>query len=239
MTLVLVEAVKNINNVMEKTNETGISQYIEHTVLKVDTTEKDIKKLCTEAIKHDFYAVCVPPYYVKYARKFLSEKDIKIVTVVGFPFGYNTIIGKAEETKRVIESGADEIDMVMNIAAFKSGNYPHVSSDIRNVSTLCRLGNLVLKVIIETALLTEKEIKKACEICAAEEVDFVKTSTGFNGKGANVKDVKLMRSLLPPNIKIKASAGIKDYKTAIALIKAGADRIGTSSGVELVNVVSE
>jgi deoxyribose-phosphate aldolase len=214
----------------------SLAKYIDYTILRQDTLEKEVKKLCADAVKYNFAAVCIPPYYVKHCVKYLDKKDVKIATVVGFPFGYNTIIGKAEETKRLLESGAQEIDMVMNLAAFKSGNFAHVRNDINNIADLCRLASQKLKVIIETGILSEDEIKKACEICAKEDVQFVKTSTGFNNiPGASVENVRLMRASLPPHIKIKASGGIKSKAFALELIEAGADRIGTSSALEMIN----
>ncbi|MBL6962832.1 MAG: deoxyribose-phosphate aldolase [Bacteroidetes bacterium] len=211
-----------------------ISQYIEHTFLKPEASKADIEKLCLEAIDFDFVGVCVPPYYVKLASAALHDKKQKVITVVGFPLGYNSISAKIEESKKSIEDGADEIDMVMNIAAFKSGDYGHVKDGIESVATFCRLKAKPLKVIIETGLLSEEEIKKACEICAEVEVDYVKTSTGFNG-GVKIEDLKLMRECLPEKIKLKASGGIRDEKFAKKLIRAGANRLGTSAGIQIVN----
>jgi|APSaa5957512622_1039677.scaffolds.fasta_scaffold06832_2 deoxyribose-phosphate aldolase len=224
---------KNTKVAMENKEEKPISQYIEHTLLKADATKADIEKLCEEAIENDFAGVCVPPYYVKAASAALLEKKPKVITVVGFPLGYNLIAAKVEESRKAIEEGADEIDMVMNVAAFKSGDFSHVKDGIESVATFCRLKAKPLKVIIETGYLSKEEIVKACEICAEVEVDYVKTSTGYNG-GATVEDIQLMRENLPAKIKLKASGGIRDRKFAEALIKAGADRLGTSAGIQII-----
>lgn len=211
-----------------------LTKSIEHTILKPQTSRQDIEKLCNEAEQFGFHAVCVPPYFVSQAKQFLKNTAIKVVTVAGFPMGYTNINGKGEETKKAISDGADEIDMVMNIAAFKSGNFAYVKDDIQNIATLCRLNNKIVKVILETSLLSLEEIEKACTICAEAEVDFVKTSTGFTGEGANVEIINFIRSILPPKIKIKASGGIKTSEFALELLEAGAIRLGTSSGVEII-----
>ena len=205
--------------------------YIEHTTLKADCTAQDILKLCKEAETFEFYGVCVPPYFVQLAKKTLKNPEIKIITVIGFPFGYGAVSSKVEETKKAINSGANEVDMVINIAAFKSGDLTAVQNDVQSVVTACHLQNRKVKVIIETAYLNSEEIKVLCKICTDCEVDFVKTSTGFAPEGATVEKVKIMRKNLPQKIKIKASGGIKDKAFALALIEAGASRIGTSSGV--------
>jgi deoxyribose-phosphate aldolase len=207
---------------------------IEHTILKADTSAEEIKNLCTEALEHKFFGVCVPPYFVKLAAQSLKDSEVKIVTVIGFPLGYNTTPAKVEEARKAIDEGADEIDMVMNIAALKNGNFNFVLNDIQSVGTLVQLKSKKLKVIIETALLTEEEKLKACEICTEAAVDFVKTSTGFAKSGATVEDIKLLRANLPAKIQIKASGGIKTKEQAEALVKAGADRIGTSNGPGLL-----
>lgn len=211
-----------------------MNQRIEHTVLKPDTMESDIKKLCEEAIEHGFFGVCVPPYFVKHASIILKDSSVKIVTVAGFPLGYNTTPAKVEEARKAMDEGAHEIDMVMNIAALKNNDLNFVQNDIQSVATLVQLKGCKLKVIIETALLSNDEKVKACEICAKVGVDFVKTSTGFASSGAKVKDIELMRKNLPANIKIKASGGIKTKEQAMDLVKAGADRLGTSSGPDLI-----
>jgi len=212
-----------------------LEKYIEHTNLKPDCTKEDIIKLCNEAIEHGFYGVCVSPYYVQLAKRTIGKKPIKLVTVAGFPLGYSTVGAKVEEAKKALISGADEIDMVMNIAAFKSDDIQTVQNDIQSVVTVCHLQNKKVKVIIETAYLTDEEILRACKICVDCEVDFVKTSTGYASKGADPKTIKLMRAELPTKIKIKAAGGIKTQKQALDLIAAGADIIGTSNGIDLLS----
>ena len=215
---------------------TDIRTYIEHTNLKPDCTNPDIIKLCEEAIEHGFYGVCVSPYFVQLAKKTIKKFPVKIITVVGFPLGYSTVASKVEETKKAIISGADELDMVMNIAAFKSGDFATVLNDIQAVTTACHLQNKIVKVIIEIAYLSNEEIEKACRLCMDCEVDFVKTSTGFAPTGATVEAVELMRRTLPPKIKIKAAGGIRDVEFAEKLIAAGATRIGASASVHLIAV---
>jgi deoxyribose-phosphate aldolase len=212
-----------------------LAKYIEHTNLKPDCTKEDIIQLCNEAIEHGFYGVCVSPYYVQLAKKTIGKKPIKLVTVAGFPLGYSTVGAKVEEAKKALISGADEIDMVMNIAAFKSDDIQTVQNDIQSVVTVCHLQNKKVKVIIETAYLNDEEILRACKICVDCEVDFVKTSTGYASKGADSKTIKLMREELPAKIKIKAAGGIKTQKQALDLIAAGADIIGTSNGIGLLS----
>lgn len=210
--------------------------YIEHTNLKPDATHQDIIKLCEEAVEHKFYGVCVSPYHVQLAKKTIKKAPVKIITVVGFPFGYNTVASKVEETKKAIIGGADEVDVVMNIAAFKSGDDATVLNDLQAVIMACHLQNKVAKVIIETALLTKEEIEKACRLCVDSEADFVKTSTGYASSGAKVEDVELMRKILPAKVKIKAAGGIRDNATAIAMVNAGASRLGTSASLAIMGV---
>jgi deoxyribose-phosphate aldolase len=235
MILVLAEVEKNIKIVMEQSNYVEIAKVIEHTLLKPGANKDDIRKLCNEAAEYQFHGVCVPPYYVRLAKEYLKDEHLKVITVIGFPFGYQTKGTKVEETKKVIEDGADEIDMVINIAAFKSDDLTYVREDIESIATLCRLRNKTLKVIIETCLLSPEEIVKICELVGDIGVDFIKTSTGFNGEGATIENVKLIRQSTPGKIKIKAAGGIKTREFAEQLIKAGADRIGTSSGIFIVN----
>jgi deoxyribose-phosphate aldolase len=210
--------------------------YIEHTNLKPDATHQDIIRLCEEAVEHKFYGVCVSPYHVQLAKKTIKNEPVKVITVVGFPFGYNTVASKVEETKKAIIGGADEVDVVMNIAAFKSGDDATVLNDLQAVIMACHLQNKVAKVIIETALLTKAEIEKACRLCVDSEADFVKTSTGFASSGAKVEDIELMRKILPAKVKIKAAGGIKDHETAVAMVNAGAARIGTSASIAITGV---
>ena len=212
----------------------SLEDYLDQTLLRVDVKESDIQELCARSKELNIYGVCIPPFYTNLARKLLDESNTKVVTVVGFPFGYTNITSKAEATKKVISDGADEVDLVMNISAFLSENYSQVADEVESVHTLCNMNDRVLKVIIETALLDKSQIAKACEICVEKEVDFVKTSTGFNGGGATLEVVGFMRSILPDGTKIKASGGIKTRDMAVKMIEAGANRIGTSSGFEIL-----
>lgn len=212
----------------------NIASFVDHTILRPDATAADIKQLCQDAITHQFAAVCVPPYFIAEAKQALEGTRIKLATVIGFPLGYSATVAKVEEIKRGIDEGADEFDIVINIAAAKSGNWAFVRNDIDRMVTACHLRAKQIKVIIETALLTEAEIRKICDICNDLEPDFVKTSTGFNGAGADVATVQLLRSLLKKEIAIKASGGIRTAADARALIDAGATRIGASAGAALL-----
>jgi deoxyribose-phosphate aldolase len=212
-----------------------LNQHIEHTLLKPDAVNQEIVKLCNEAVENNFFGVCVPPYFLQLAKKTIRKNDVKLVTVVGFPLGYDTVSSKVEAAKKAIISGAQEVDMVMNISAFKSGDYAYVQNDIQSVVTVCHLSNIKCKVIIETCYLTNQEIEMACKICADSEADFVKTSTGFGTAGATVDHVKLMRKVLPARVKIKASGGIKSKQMALDLIKAGASRLGCSASMAIIN----
>lgn len=213
----------------------NLNKYIEHTLLKQDATKDDFIKLFDEAKEHNFLGVCINPAYVKLAKEQLKGTGIKVVTVVGFPLGANLPSVKAYEAACAVEDGADEIDMVINVSAIKDKNYDYGINDIQTVKESC--GFSLLKVILETDLLTQEEIKKACELCVQAGADFVKTSTGFvkNGVGAKAEDVKLMYDTVSPHgLKVKASGGIRDKETAIKMIEAGAVRLGTSSGVKIV-----
>lgn len=214
----------------------NINKHIEHTLLKQDATKEDFIKLFNEAKEYKFLGVCINPLYVKLAKDYLANTGIKIVTVVGFPLGANRSDIKAFETQKAIEDGADEIDMVINVTAIKNKDYDFVKKDIETVKEACK--DKPLKVILETDLLTKDEIKKACELCIEANADFVKTSTGFvkGGVGAKVEDVKLMYETVSPHgLLVKASGGIRDKETAIQMLKAGAERLGTSSGVKIVS----
>ncbi len=210
----------------------NINFYIEHTLLKPDAKKEELIKLFEEAKEHHFLGVCINPCFVAFAKEQLKDSGVKIVTVIGFPLGANRSDVKAYEAKKAIEDGADEIDMVINISKLKDGFFDYVRQDIIAVREACQ--GHVLKVILETDLLTPDEIRKACEICIEAKADLVKTSTGFvkGGVGAKVEDVKLMHDTVSPHgLKVKASGGIRDYDKAFALIRAGAERLGTSSGV--------
>lgn len=214
---------------------TDLRRYIEHTLLKQDASKDDFAKLFNEAKENGFLGVCVPPFWVKFAKECLKNTNVKIVTVIGFPLGANLSEVKAYEAEKAVLDGADEIDMVLNVSALKSKMWDEVLEDIEMVKKAC--GNKLLKVIIETDLLDSDEIEKACLLCVEGKADFVKTSTGFvkNGVGAKPEDVALMAKIVKPQgMGVKASGGIKTKEKALTLIEAGADRLGTSSGVELI-----
>jgi len=210
----------------------SIAKYIDHTLLKPNAQKEDIKKLCREAAEYNFASVCVNPYYVPLAKKELSNSEVKVCTVVGFPLGADKPKVKIKETKKLLEDGADEIDMVINIGALKDKDYDMVLDEISQIKKLC--GDRILKVIIETSYLSDEEKIKACELCVKANADFVKTSTGFSDKGATAEDVKLMKANISENMKVKASAGIRSYEDAVKMIEAGAERIGTSAGIKIV-----
>ena len=212
----------------------NLASKIDHTLLRADTSEKEIKKLCAEAKEFGFAAVCVPPYFVRKCKLWLNGTNVKVATVAGFPLGYAHIPAKVEEARRAIDEGADEVDMVINLIALKAGDWNYLKNELTSVATIVQLRGGKLKVILETGLLNEKEIITACELCSEMNVDFVKTSTGFTGSGATVELIKLLRANLPKRVKIKASGGIRNKEFAIQLVEAGADRIGTSSGFEIV-----
>lgn len=210
-----------------------LAKLIDHTLLKPDATEKDIKTLCEEAKEYDFASVCVNPFYVKIANQMLKGTHVKVCTVIGFPLGATTSKVKAFEAAEAIKTGAQEIDMVINIGAMKSGDYDRVKEDIQTVVKAID-GKALLKVILETCLLEKEEIKKACEISKEAGADFVKTSTGFSKAGANVEDIRLMRETVGEQMGVKASGGIRDTKTAKAMVEAGAARIGASASIKIV-----
>lgn len=209
-----------------------LAKMIDHTNLKPDATLKDIEKLCDEAKKYNFASVCVNPANVQYAVHLLEKTDVNVCTVIGFPLGANTSKIKFFEASNSYEIGASELDMVMNIGALKSGFEEDVKQDIKSVVVGSK--DAIVKVIIETALLEEDEIIKACEIIKESGADFVKTSTGFGYSGSTVEDIKLIRKTVGSSLNIKASGGVKNLKNALDMIKAGATRIGTSSGVQIM-----
>ncbi|WP_175639794.1 deoxyribose-phosphate aldolase [Metabacillus schmidteae] len=210
-----------------------IANMIDHTALKADTTKEVVEKLCQEAIEYQFASVCVNPTWVETAAQLLKGSEVKVCTVIGFPLGANTPETKAFETKDAIEKGATEVDMVINIGALKDKNDDLILRDIKAVVDAAK-GKALTKVIIETSLLTEEEKVRACELSVKAGADFVKTSTGFSTGGATVEDIELMRKTVGPIIGVKASGGVRDTEGAEALIKAGATRIGASSGVAIV-----
>lgn len=213
----------------------NLNKHIEHTLLKQDAKLEDFIKLFNEAKAHKFLGVCINPAYVKLAKENLKDNDVKVVTVIGFPLGANRSDVKAFEASKAVEDGADEIDMVINVTAIKNKDYDFVVNDIKAVKAACK--DKPLKVILETDLLEKDEIKKACELCVEAKANLVKTSTGFvkGGVGAKIEDVKLMYETVSPyGLKVKASGGIRDKETAVKMIEAGAERLGTSSGVKIV-----
>ncbi|CYU53091.1 deoxyribose-phosphate aldolase [Streptococcus suis] len=210
-----------------------LNKYIDHTILKPETTQEQVEKILAEAKEYDFASVCVNPTWVALAAESLKDSDVKVCTVIGFPLGANTPAVKAFETKDAISNGADEIDMVINIGALKTGNYDLVLEDIKAV--VAASGDKLVKVIIEACLLTDDEKVKACQLSQEAGADYVKTSTGFSTGGATVADVALMRKTVSPDMGVKASGGARSYEDAIAFIEAGASRIGASSGVAIMN----
>ncbi len=210
-----------------------INQYIDHTLLKPEATKEQIKKLCNEAIKYNFKSVCVNPTHVSYAKELLNNSDVLVCTVIGFPLGANTTKIKGLETKDAIENGADEIDMVINIGALKDKNYNFVQNDIKEVVN--NANSKTVKVIVETALLTQEEKIKICQIVLDSGADFIKTSTGFSTAGATKEDIALFNDIINSKIGIKASGGIKNIEDAQIMIDNGATRLGTSGGIEIIN----
>lgn len=208
------------------------TKLFDHTILKADATRKDVKRVCDEAMAYSFCSVCVNSYYVPYVANLLHGSDVKICSVVGFPLGAMSTRAKALEAKIAVMDGADEIDMVINVGALKDRDYSVVLEDIKAVKEAC--GENILKVIIETCLLTDDEKVKACELAKEAGADFVKTSTGFGSAGAKVEDVRLMRETVGPDMGVKASGGIHDKEFAKELVDAGANRLGTSATIEIV-----
>ncbi|MBT8171312.1 deoxyribose-phosphate aldolase [Candidatus Bathyarchaeota archaeon] len=217
---------------MKKEN---LARLIDHTILKPNSNIKDIERFCQEAIENKFWSVCINPDYVSLASKLVANSNVRVSSVVGFPFGANTSEVKLHEAKKAIEDGANEIDMVMNLGAFKSGNYENVKGEIEEIIDVAKnYGNIITKVIIETGFLNFKEKIVACKLVVKSGADFVKTSTGFNTQGATIKDVKLLRKIAGASFGVKASGGIRTYDQALKMVEAGANRIGTSSGVQII-----
>ena len=217
----------------------NIAEYIDHTVLKPTTTVKDVEKLCEEAAQYQFAAVCVPPLFVKKAKEFLSGSSTKVATVIGFPFGYSAIEAKVAEVILAIIDGADELDVVINISAIKNNDWQFLANEINAILPIIKNKNKVIKVIIESGILTDEEIIKCCDLYGAAGVDFMKTSTGYAEKGASVEAVKLMRKHLADNVLIKASGGIKNFVFAKQLIEAGSNRLGCSSSITIIQEAGE
>jgi deoxyribose-phosphate aldolase len=212
-----------------------LAGYIEHTLLKPDCSQQDVQHLCEEALQYQFAAVCIPPFYVREAKRILGEgAKVRVATVVGFPMGYVAIASKSEEIKRAVDEGVDDIDAVVNIAAIKSQNWNHVLRDIDSIARAIHMRGKTSKLILECGLLTEAEIQRACELARDVDINYVKTGTGFHGFPATVEMVKTLKTLAGNDLKIKAAGGIRTREIAEALIKAGADRLGTSAGVAIV-----
>lgn len=216
-----------------------LSKHLEHTLLKPDSQLDDIRRLCDEAMQFQVAGVCVPPFFVRDARRFLGDDtSIKVVTVVGFPMGYSAIAAKSEEIKRAADDGADELDAVINIAALKSGNWNHVYHDIDSVARAVQMRGRILKLILECGLLTEAEIAKLIELAQDAQVAYLKTSTGFHGQPTTPDMVRTLRRLAPAEMKIKASGGIRTASDAQAMLDAGAERIGTSATLAILGVTA-
>ena len=227
-----MEAEKNSKLVMEKM---PLNKYIDHTILKPTCLVADIEKLCAEAKQYDFAAVCVPPNFVKLAKEKLADSTVQVATVIGFPFGYSATEAKIAEIILAMVDGADELDVVANIAAIKNGDWSAIADEINHIMPIIRSKGKVVKIIIESGVLTDDEIIKCCDIYGIAGIDYLKTSTGYAEKGASVEAVKLFRKHLPDQVQIKASGGIRDYATAQLMIDAGATRIGCSAGVAIVS----
>lgn len=214
-------------------NNVKINRLVDHTLLKPEATRDQVKKLCEEAVTYDFFSVCLNPFYVPYAAKLLYGTNVQVCTVIGFPLGANATETKVFETKKAIADGATEIDMVINIGALKNREYDIVESDIKAVVDAA--GKHLVKVIFETCLLTDEEKIKACELSAKAGAKFVKTSTGFSTGGATIADVKLMKANIPAHMEVKASGGVRNLAAALDFMESGATRLGTSSGIAIMN----
>ena len=225
-------AEKNSKPVMEKRL---LNKYIDHTILKPTCLVADIEKLCAEAKQYDFAAVCVPPNFVKLAKEKVAGSTVQVATVIGFPFGYSATEAKIAEIILAMVDGADELDVVANISAIKNGDWTAIADEINHIMPIIRSKNKLVKIIIESGVLTDDEIIKCCDIYGIAGIDYLKTSTGYAEKGASVEAVKLFRKHLPDQVQIKASGGIRDYATAQLMIDAGATRIGCSAGVAIVS----
>lgn len=211
----------------------SLARYIDHTILKPTTTRSEVGRLCAEAVQYGFAAVCIPPPFVRIARELLSGTPVKVATVVGFPFGYSAVEAKISEILLAIVDGVDELDMVINLIALKNNDWSYLAGEINTILPLVHARGKVLKVIVESGVLTEEELIRCCTIYGTAGVDFMKTSTGYAEQGATVEAVEIMRKHLPSSVQIKASGGIRTVEFAKALIRAGATRLGSSSGVLL------
>jgi deoxyribose-phosphate aldolase len=225
---------KTKNTTLKQTDTRHIASTIDHTLLKPGMLLSQVEQLCREADEHGFASVCVPPLFVKQAKQYLQHSQSKVATVIGFPFGYSAIEAKIAEILLAIVDGADELDMVINFTALKNNDWEYMANEINHIMPVITAKNKVLKVIIESGVLTQEEIIKCCELYGAAGVHFMKTSTGYAEKGATVEAVQIMRQHLPAHIQIKASGGIRDYAFAKALLDAGATRLGTSGGLAII-----
>ena len=212
----------------------NIASYIDHTVLKPDTTRAEIEKISAEAVQFGFASVCIPPFFVQWAKQKISGSSVKVATVIGFPFGYSHYSAKVAEVQQALADGADELDMVINIAAVVASDMETLEQEIKAITEAIGTSGAVLKLILETGILTDEQIIACCELYRRYPVQFLKTSTGYAAKGASVEAVKLMRQHLPEHIQIKASGGIRDFNFAQQLIEAGATRLGCSASVAIV-----
>jgi deoxyribose-phosphate aldolase len=212
----------------------NLAKTIDHTLLRPDCTAADVEQLCQEARQQEFASACVPPCYVPLAARELSGSGVAVCTVIGFPLGYNSPRVKFREAEIALAEGATELDLVLNVSLLKSGNLDAVKAEVEDLADLVDVHDALLKVIIETALLTDTEIEVAARLCAEAGAHFVKTSTGFASRGASVADVELLRRVLPPSVRIKASGGIRTRAQALALLAAGADRLGTSNSLVIM-----
>lgn len=212
----------------------NIASYIDHTILKPETTLADIKKLCAEAVQQNFAAVCVPPYFVSAAKELTNGSNVKVATVVGFPFGYSSTEAKLKEIEQAIGDGADELDIVHNITALKDGNDAYLVNEVKACTELCHERGKTVKIIVESGILSDEELLRCCELYAPVGIDFMKTSTGYAATGATVHAVAIMRKNLPESIHIKASGGIRTFAFAKELVEAGATRLGCSASMQIV-----
>jgi deoxyribose-phosphate aldolase len=214
-----------------------LNRYIDHTILKPTTLVADIEKLCSEAKEYDFAAVCVPPPFVKISKQLLENSNTKTATVIGFPFGYSAIEAKIAEILLAMVDSADELDMVINLIALKNNDWEYLANEINHVMPVVKQKNKTIKVIIESGILTDAEIIRCCDLYGAAGIDYLKTSTGYAEKGATIEAVQLFRKHLPDHVKIKASGGIRNYDFAKQLVEAGAERLGCSAGVSIMQQI--
>lgn len=212
----------------------NIAAFIDHTLLKPASTLGDIEKLCEEAKMYRFAAVCVPPFYVKNAKTILHDSNVKIATVIGFPFGYHATSSKLQEIKEAIKDGADELDVVINLAALKNGNWDWIDEEVNVCVNSIHTEKKLMKLIVESGMLTDDELIRTCKIVSENNVDFIKTSTGYAETGATVHAVEIMKKSIDKNVRIKASGGIRTFNFAKKLIAAGADRLGCSASVQII-----